>query len=43
MVTQLAGPTSADATTLRLRSNVINGTGVYYNGVGESPPNPTWP
>jgi hypothetical protein len=43
MVTTSAGATAADSNTTRLRSNVINGTGVYYNGVGEAPPNPTWP
>lgn len=43
MVVTSAGPTTPDATTNRLRSNIINGTGVYYNGVGEAPPNPTWP
>lgn len=43
MVVNFAGATTADATTTRLRSNMINGTGVYYNGVGQPPPNPTWP
>lgn len=42
MVTQSAGATTADSTTNRLRSNVINGTGTYYNGVGQPAPNPTW-
>ena len=29
--------------TARLRSNVANGTGTYYNGEGFAGPNPTWP
>ena len=29
--------------TARLRSNVANGTGTYFNGSGYPGPNPTWP
>lgn len=43
MVTSSAGALNADAQTLRLRANVVNGTGVYYNGAGYAAPNPTWP
>jgi hypothetical protein len=43
MVTTTAGATTDDATTRRLRSNVVDGTGVYYNGAGYPPPNPSWP
>lgn len=42
MVTTSAGLRRADATTQRLRSNVVNGTGTYYNGAGFSGPNPSW-
>lgn len=42
MVAQYAGPTSADATTQRLRANLVNGAGTYFNGVGQPAPNPTW-
>lgn len=44
MVTSSAGPTSPMSDqTARLRANVLNGTGVYYNGDGYPAPNPTWP
>lgn len=43
MVVSFAGTTTTHSQTTRLRSNIANGTGVYYNGVGQPPPNPTWP
>lgn len=42
MVAQLAGASTADAHTLRLRANIRNGTGLYFSGVGYAPPNPSW-
>lgn len=42
MVATYAGGITADSTTNRLRSNLVNGTGVYFNGVGKPAPNPTW-
>lgn len=42
VVTQ-AGPQPRSDQTQRLLNNVINGTGVYYNGSGYPAPNPTWP
>jgi hypothetical protein len=42
MVTQSAGASTADAQTNRLRSNILNGTGLYYSGEGYAAPNPTW-
>jgi hypothetical protein len=43
MVIAYAGAITADATTYRLRANVLNDTGVFYSGAGYTPPNPTWP
>lgn len=37
------GPRPADATTQRLLNNARNRTGVFRNGLGKPPPNPTWP
>lgn len=43
MVADQAGALTADSHTLRLRANLVNGTGTYFNGEGFPAPNPTWP
>ena len=42
MVASQAGALTADSTTLRLRSNLVNGAGTYFSGAGYAGPNPSW-